>query len=324
MIQLKQNVKPIIAVVIPAYKVAKTVDSVIKRIGKDVQLIIVVDDGCPENSGIVAQKNRHRRIILVKHDKNQGVGAAMISGYKMAVSLNADVVVKVDGDGQIDPQLIPNLVAPLLAGQFDYAKGNRFQNPKTIIQMPKIRIFGNLVLSFFAKFSTGYWNIFDPNNGFTAITSKALKELDLSKISSDYFFESDMLFRLYLIGANIYQLPMNSVYEEEKSNLSITKTIPVFTFKHTKNFLKRIIYTYYIKDFNIGSIELPVSIALLSSGSVLAISNLIKSSSTGEFTNPSTLILIAMLTLSGLQIFLNFISIDMNATPTNNSKYRFN
>ena len=307
-----------IAVVIPAYKVSANINSVIENIGKDVKVIVVVDDGCPEKSGEVALSNNKRKVILVKHLKNQGVGSAMVTGYRVAMKNKADIIVKVDGDGQINPQLIPDLIKPILLGKAEYSKGNRFKNPETIIRMPKIRILGNLALSFFAKISTGYWEVFDPNNGFTAISVKCLKEIDLSKISEDYFFETDMLFRLNLLGARIFQFPMNAVYEQEKSNLSILKSIPIFSFKHLKNFVKRMIYTYYVKDFNMGSIELPASLILLISAISLAITNLIQSSRTGEYTSTSTLILIAMLFLSGLQIFLSFLSIDMNS---NNLKY---
>jgi dolichol-phosphate mannosyltransferase len=305
-----------IAVVIPAFKVLNQILGVIENIGPEVSLIVVVDDCCPDSSGkLVQSANKDKRVKVLTHDENKGVGGAMITGYRFALEERADVIVKLDGDGQMDPSLIPMLLEPILKQQADYVKGNRFFNVQAILRMPKIRIFGNLALSFFSKVSTGYWQVFDPNNGFTAIHASALKQLPLEKISNRYFFESDMLFRLNLARAVVVDVPMDAVYGEEKSNLSILRTLIEFPIKHSKNFIKRIAYSYYLRDFTLASLELPAGLLLLISGSVAALYNWIHSAQLSQATPTGTLILIAMMLLSSIQLLLSFASYDMQSSP---------
>ena len=305
-----------IAVVIPAFKVSGQILDVLNKVGPEVDQIIVVDDFCPESSGELVKKYcSDARVRVIKHDKNFGVGGAMITGYRAALSDGVKVIVKIDGDGQMEPSLITKLVYPILSGEADYAKGNRFHNVETILQMPKLRIIGNVILSFFSKISTGYWQIFDPNNGFTAIHASALEQIPLSKISERYFFESDMLFRLNLAKAVVIDVPMNASYGEERSNLSISRTIVEFPIKHTRNFLKRIIYSYYLRDFSLPSLELPLGLALLLAGAASAIYNSINSASLNQATPTGTLILIAMLLLTSIHLLLSFASYDVQSSP---------
>ncbi len=308
--------KPKIAVVIPAYKVAGHILDVINKVGPEVDEIIVVDDYCPELSGQLVKENcRDTRVSVVKHEKNLGVGGAMVTGYKAALAKGNQVIIKIDGDGQMDPSLIQKIVYPILSGEADYSKGNRFHNVETILQMPKMRIVGNIVLSFFSKISTGYWQIFDPNNGFTAIHAQALKQIPLDKISERYFFESDMLFRLNLAKAVVVDVPMDASYGEEKSNLSISRTIVEFPIKHLRNFLKRIIYSYYLRDFSLPSLQLPIGLALLIAGSTLAVYNWIHSANLNQATPTGTLILISMMLLTSIHLLLSFASHDVQSSP---------
>lgn len=184
-----------VAVVIPSYKVKDHILSVLNRIGPIVSRIYVVDDKCPQGTGkFVAEQCRDPRVAVLFHDVNQGVGGAMITGYRRALADGAEVVVKLDGDGQMDPDLIPTFVSPIERGVADYTKGNRFYAIENLEGMPFVRIFGNTSLSFVNKLSSGYWNVMDPTNGYTAIHASALSALPLSKIEKRYFFESDMLF----------------------------------------------------------------------------------------------------------------------------------
>src|SRR5262249_39074317 len=157
------------------------------------------------------------------HEQNQGVGGAVMSGYRAAIADGMAVVVKVDGDGQMDGSLIPYFVAPIINGEADYTKGNRFFDLEQINQMPPMRLFGNAVLSLMTKLSSGYWNLFDPTNGFTAIHVDAARHLPFDKISKRYFFETDMLFRLNTINAVVVDVPMDASYGDEVSNLKISK-----------------------------------------------------------------------------------------------------
>jgi glycosyltransferase involved in cell wall biosynthesis len=290
---------------------------VIGKIGQEVNQIIVVDDACPERSGEYVENNsKDPRIKLVYHDKNMGVGGAVISGYKYAMMSGADIVIKLDGDGQMDPSLIPILIEPLIEQEADYTKGNRFFNIEHINSMPKLRIFGNLVLSFFAKFSTGYWRVFDANNGFTAVSSSVLQLIDLDKLDKRYFFESDMLFRLNLARAVVVDVSMKAKYGSESSNLRIKRVLVEFPIKHTRNFLKRIAYTYYIRDFTLASLELPIGMGLTFFGVVSGFWNFVHSQSLGIATPTGTLILISMSTLVGIQLILSFFSYDVGSSPT--------
>jgi dolichol-phosphate mannosyltransferase len=304
---------PGITVVIPAFKVAEQIISVIQAIDKSVTQIIVIDDMCPQKSGeIVNKKIKDSRVKVLFNQKNLGVGGSMLRGYDEALKTKATYIVKLDGDGQMDPRLIPKFISELEKNNGDYAKGNRFADSESLNTMPKIRIVGNLVLSFLAKFSTGYWNIFDPNNGFTVIKSDVLAQLPLHKISPRYFFESDMLFRLNLIGAHVVDVPMTAIYGTEKSNLKVTKTLFEFPIMHLRNFLKRITYNYFIRDFNLASIELVLALNFLFFGFLIGVISLFKAINTQTSMSVGILVLISILVISGLQLILSFFSFDMN------------
>ena len=138
------------------------------------------------------------------------------------------VVVKVDGDGQMDPRLIPSFVYPILRGEADYTKGNRFFDLESVRTMPRFRLLGNAILSFMTKLSSGYWNLFDPTNGFTAIHTDVARHLPFDKISRRYFFETDILFRLNTLRAVVVDVPMEAKYGDEVSNLKISKIVLEF------------------------------------------------------------------------------------------------
>lgn len=313
--------RPSIVVVIPAFEVSEQITSVIREINKSVTQIIVVDDLCPEKSGyIVTKEIKDKRVKVLFNENNLGVGGSMMRGYKEAMKSNPDYVVKLDGDGQMDPKLIPLFISELENFGGDYAKGNRFANPENLKSMPKIRVFGNLILSFFAKFSTGYWNIFDPNNGFTVIKGKTLVQLPFHKISKRYFFESDMLFRLYLLGAEVVDVPMTAVYGTEKSNINVAKILLEFPPKHLKNFLKRITYNYFLRDFNLASIELVLGISCLFFGILTGAINYAHAVRSETSMSVGILILVSILLISGLQLILSFFSFDMNVKNQKRSR----
>jgi dolichol-phosphate mannosyltransferase len=307
------NPKPKVAVIIPAFKVKSKILEVVNSIGPEVDIIIVVDDACPELSGqYVQDRITDPRVIVTRHEANRGVGGAVKTGYKRALELGSEIVVKIDGDGQMDSSRIADLITPILTNQSDYTKGNRFFEIEAVQQMPKVRILGNLGLSFMTKFSTGQWHIFDPTNGFTAIRGSILKKLKLEKIDNRYFFESDMLFRLNLIQARVCDVPLAAIYGDEKSNLSIKRVLFEFPAKHMRNYMKRIAYTYYLRDFNLASVELPLGLLLSGFGLILGMYSWIHGIVTSTATQTGTLILVAMCFLSGLQLILAFLSHDTN------------
>ena len=304
---------PCVAVVIPCYRVANHILRVCQDIPDIVELVYVVDDACPERSGqLVIENTRDTRVKVLFHEQNKGVGGAVMTGYQAALDDGADIIVKIDGDGQMDTSKIGELVNPIRIGHTDYTKGNRFFDVEAVRAMPKIRIIGNLGLSFLTKLSSGYWRIFDPNNGFTAISENKLKLIALDKIDNGYFFESDMLFRLKMADAKVLDVPMKAIYKYEKSNLKIGRVLIEFPIKHSRNFVKRIVYTYYLRDFNLASIELPLGILLSGFGFLVGVYNWVNGVIKNTPTQTGTLILIALCILSGLQLILAFLSYDSN------------
>ena len=305
-----------IAVVIPCYRVTDQILEVIAGIGPEVSEIYVVDDACPDGSGkFVQDQSKDKRLSFIFHEENQGVGGAVISGYKAAYADGADVVVKIDGDGQMDPSLISAMAKPVLEGSADYSKGDRFDSLENLFGMPKVRIFGNAVLSLWAKFSTGYWSMTDPTNGFTAIHRRALGAMNLDKIRKSYFFESDILFRLNIANCVVADVPMAAVYGSEKSNMSILKVMFEFPWRHTVNLWKRIFYRYYLREWNVGSFELPLGVFLLVFGAWFGLSSFLNASAAGVATTAGQVTGSAVALILGVQLLLSFLSYDVQSEP---------
>ena len=305
-----------VAVVIPCYKVSRQILDVIRRIGDECSRIYVIDDGCPEHSGRVVEGGTDDpRVSVCYNERNLGVGGAVIRGYRRAIDDGASVIVKLDGDGQMDPQRLSSLVQPILAGRADYTKGNRFYNLDNIRSMPGVRMFGNLVLSFMAKLSTGYWTLFDPTNGYTAIHAKVASRLPLEKVSPRFFFETDMLFRLGLVRAVVLDIPMDAEYRDELSNLRVRHVIGEFAYKHLRNAGKRIVYSYFLRDFSVASLELLVGAALSLFGFVFGCRHWIQSYREGVVATAGTVMLAAVPFLLGMQYLLAFLAFDTAAIP---------
>lgn len=310
-----------IVVVIPCFKVSKQILTLIQGIGHEVDKIIVVDDCCPEKSGELVRLTNNSRVEVIFHKRNQGVGGAVLTGYKAALKSGATIIVKIDGDGQMRPKLINRFISPIIRCEADYTKGNRFYELENLEAMPKIRLIGNAILSFMNKLSSGYWDIFDPTNGFTAINAAVASRLPIDKISKRYFFESDMLFRLNTLRAVVVDVPMTAVYQGEKSSLRISKVIFEFSYKHFKNFIKRIFYNYYLRDMSLASIELPLGLILLGFGAIFGGWAWIKAVESGQVAPVGTVMLSALTILMGLQLVLAFLAYDIAAVPRV-SKYR--
>ena len=305
-----------LAVVIPCYRVKEHILSVINAIGPEVSNIYLVDDACPDGSGKFAQENsKDKRLSFIFHEENRGVGGAVISGYKVAYADGADVVVKIDGDGQMDPSLIATIAKPVVEGSADYSKGDRFDSLENLFGMPKVRIFGNAVLSLWAKFSTGYWSVTDPTNGFTAIHRRALEAMNLDKIRKSYFFESDLLFRLNIANCVVADVPMAAVYGTEKSNMSILKVMFEFPWRHTVNLWKRIFYRYYLREWNVGSFELPLGAFLVVFGAWFGFSSYINAAAAGLATTAGQVTGSAVALILGVQLLLSFLSYDVQSEP---------
>lgn len=307
---------PRIAVVIPSYKVTRHILGVIASIGSECNRIYVVDDACPDGSGRYVEENcQDPRVRVIFHEKNKGVGGAVITGYRAAIEEDQDIVVKIDGDGQMDPTLLPDFVEPIVSGEADYTKGNRSYDLEEIHGMPKIRLIGNAVLSFMAKFSSGYWDLFDPTNGYTAVHVNVLRRLPLHKLSERYFFETDILFRLNILRAVVVDVPMDASYGDEVSNLKISKVVGEFMAKHLRNAFKRIAYNYYLRDMSLASLELPLGIILFLFAFFFGGANWISAAHHDAPTPVGTIMIATVSLLMGVQFLLAFVGHDVAQVP---------
>ncbi|GMR18790.1 MAG: hypothetical protein BMS9Abin33_1233 [Gammaproteobacteria bacterium] len=305
-----------IAVVIPCYQNRNSIAEVLKAIDSDVDVIYVVDDACPEHTGDYVQQSLHEeRIQVIRHDKNQGVGGAMVTGYRQALTDGADIIVKIDADGQMDPRLIKKFIRPISEGRADYTKGNRFYTWECLKGMPKRRLLGNALLSLITKISTGYWDIMDPTNGFTAIHSKVLRILPLDKIDKGYFFETDMLHRLNIAKAMVVDIPMKSRYEAHKSSVNLLSTAMLFPGKHLARYIKRIAYQYFIREFNAGTLQLVIGLVLTIFGISFGAWHWIKNLSLGVSTPTGTIMIAALPVIMGFYSLLGALNYDITNVP---------
>ena len=249
--------------VMPCFKSSEIAPFIAKDVIKFVDKLVCVDDFCPESTGQkIKDSINSEKIDVIFHTKNKGIGGAMKTGMLYALKFEPEIIIKSDSDGQMDPSLIPKLIAPLIKGSSELTKGNRFTNPNFIGKMPFLRIIGNIGLGFITKLSTGYWELFDPTNGFIALRTEVLNDISLEKLDNGYFFETDILFRCALSNVLISEISMEAVYSNEKSNLNPFKEFFRFFFKHIRIFFKRLAYQYFLLDFNPGSLSLFIGFSL--------------------------------------------------------------
>ena len=306
-----------LVVVIPAYRVERELGAVLDSIPAYIRHIVVVNDASPDGTAEVLRQaaSRDPRIHPVTHAHNRGVGGAMLSGYQKALELGAQIVIKLDGDGQMSPEDIPALVAPLIAGQADFTKGNRFRDFLSLSRMPFVRRIGNVALSFLAKAATGYWNCFDPTNGFLALRGEVLERLPLENIHHSYFFEISQLSQLYLIGACLRDVPLPARYASETSSLSIARVLVECPPRLVKLFLRRILLHYFLYDFSLGSVYLLVGLPLFLFGLIFGSVEWVQYASRGVPAPTGTVMLATLPVILGIQFLLSASSIDLQSVP---------
>lgn len=306
-----------IAVVIPCFRVSRSIAGVVTAIGDEVWRVYCVDDASPDDTidAIAVAAQNDPRVRIIKRTENGGVGAAVIDGMRAAIADGATVIVKVDGDGQMNPAFIPDFVAPIFNGEADYVKGNRFYSLDGVIRMPTLRLVGNAGLSFFSKLSTGYWDLFDPTNGYIAIHAEVARLLPFDRLHGRYFFESDLLFRLATLRARVIELPIETVYGNEASHLSELRCLLSFPFFHGRNFLKRLFYDYILRNFSAASLSLIAGLITISFGLIYGAAHWLQSLHTGEVATAGTVMLSALPFLVGVQLLLSFLAQDVALTP---------
>ena len=301
-----------IAVAIPCYRVEEHLERVMAGIPPLVDTILLVDDCSPDGTpALVDRLADGKRIVAIHHDRNQGVGGAMKTAFRKAMEMGADVVVKLDGDGQMDASYIAPLVEAL--EEADFAKGNRLFDRRMLRRMPTIRRVGNMGVGFMVKAASGYWNVSDPVNGFFAIRTETLRRMDFDRIADRYFFESSMLIEMHYAGARIREVSMPAIYADEHSNLSIGKTLFSFPPRLVAAWLRRLHLSYFVYDFNICSLYIFVGLPSFLFGLVFGLCNWIHYASM-SCPSPTGTIMVAVLTfILGFQMLLAAAQYDISA-----------
>lgn len=306
---------PTFAVVIPAYNVAAQIGRVLAGLPSWIDKVIVVDDASKDRTVEIVEAWGDPRLVLIRREKNGGVGAAMKSGYQRALELGVQVIIKMDGDDQMDPAQLPALVAPIVRGQADYTKGNRFRAKEALARMPFVRRVGNLALSFLTKVASGYWNIFDPTNGFTAIRREALAALPFSRLADRYYFETSMLVQLNIAGAPVRDVFMPSRYGDEKSSMKIRGVLFSFPLDLIGSAIERIWNKHFIYDFSAVSLFLVTGLPLMIGGISAGTFYWSRSIATGVPTTAGQVMLSGLPLIVGFQLVLQAFVIDIGSVP---------
>jgi glycosyltransferase involved in cell wall biosynthesis len=304
-----------VAVVVPAYNEEALIGSVLETIPPFIDHIIVVDDHSKDRTTEVVKASNDSRIELHQTPANSGVGGAMALGYRAALERGAQVIVKMDGDGQMSPEHLPALLDAIVVDGYEYAKGNRFLNPDALPQMPKLRLLGNVALTLLTKLASGYWHIFDPQNGYTAISAAALRRLDLDALHRGYFFENDVLVQLAMHDATVRDVAMPAHYGEEISSLSPVRALFTFPLLLTHRFFRRVWHNYVLRDFSPVALFLLLGLPLIAWGGAFGVYTWVRSATTDEFASTGTVMLSVLPFFLGFELLLQAIVLDIQRSP---------
>ena len=241
-----------IAVVVPAYNEELLISNTLSSIPSFVDRIYAINDASVDRTQKIIEENslNDSRIIPIRHEKNLGVGSAISSGYRRARDDNMDITVVIDGDNQMDSQLIPSMIDPIVMNRADYTKGNRLLSPEYRRGMRRWRFIGNTILTFLTKFSSGYWNLMDPQNGYTAISRRALERINLETIYPRYGYLNDLLVKLNVFGFRVMNIEMPARYGREKSKIRYGNYICVVSWVLLKDFFYRLKMKYIVLSFH--------------------------------------------------------------------------
>ncbi|MBK7641602.1 MAG: glycosyltransferase family 2 protein [Planctomycetes bacterium] len=304
-----------VGVVIPCYKVERHIESVIRGIPEEISALIVVVDASPDGTRAAVEKLADPRVTLIVHERNGGVGSAMRTGFREALRQQLDIVVKMDGDDQMDPAHLARLLAPLVEGHADVTKCNRYSSLSSLKQMPVIRIIGNAGLTFLVKLASGYWNNFDPANGYVALRTSVIERLELERLPRRYFFESGLLIALGIQRAVVLDVAAPARYGDERSSLSIPRTLLGFPPRLLLGFVRRVFWRYFVHDFSAVSLYLLLGIPLIAFGVGYALYWMARNRAAGEVAPAGDVMLAAMPIILGVQLLLQAAALDIQGVP---------
>lgn len=304
----------VVAAVVPAYKEEKMIGQVIETMPDYVDHVVIVDDCSPDGTSEAVRAVHDPRVTLIRHETNQGVGGAIITAHRAAMELGADVNVVMAGDAQMDPDYLPSLLDKVTAEGYGFAKANRFYSPESFDGMPGYRIFGNIALSFLTKLASGYWNLFDPQNGYTAIRTDVLKRVPLDRVAKRYSFENDLLIHLNILQVPAVDVPIPAVYGDEVSSIKLRKVVPELVNRLTVGFWSRIWYRYVLWSFSPIALLLFMGLAFFGFGIAVSIWMIFQIAASVVAT-AATVMLAALPLMIGTQMLISALQLDIQATP---------
>ena len=303
-----------IGLVIPAFNEDRQLGQVVAGVPEYADYLIIVDDCSTDGTAAVIQSLDDDRLVALRTENNQGVGGATVLGYVKASELECDIIVKMDGDGQMSAEHLTRLLDAIVSG-YDYAKGNRFLAGASLASMPRHRLFGNIILTFLNKLASGYWHIFDPQNGYTAIALPALQRLELEKLHRRYFFENDMLIALNFNNARVVDVAIPARYGTEHSDLNPFKAGVTFPLLFLPRFWRRIYQKYILRDFSPIALFLIMGLLLFAWGFFFGAYHWILSILTNHVATTGTVMLAVLPLILGFQLVLQAIVLDIQETP---------
>lgn len=277
--------------------------------------IVIVDDCSPDGTSDVVKSILDDRVTLIRHEVNQGVGGAIITGHKAAMELGSDVNVVMAGDAQMDPAYLPALLDRVTRDGYGFAKANRFFAPESFEGMPRHRVFGNIVLSFMTKLASGYWNLFDPQNGYTAIRTEVLRRVPLERVSRRYSFENDLLIHLNILQIGAVDVPIPAVYADEVSSIRLSKVVPELLNLFMRGFWRRIWYRYVLWSFSPIALLLVLGLVLFGMGTLVALWVCFQIASS-VIATAATVMLAALPLMIGTQMLISALQLDIQAAPS--------
>jgi glycosyltransferase involved in cell wall biosynthesis len=302
-----------VAVVVPAYQEEHLVATTLHGIPDSVDRIFVVDDASPDDTAAKAREAADARTEVIVHERNGGVGAAIVTGYKRALAESIDVVVVMAADNQMDPAELPALVGPVARGEIDYAKANRLFTGEAWSVIPRTRYLGNAVLSLLTKVASGYWHVADSQAGYTALGLDALRRLDLDRVYRRYGFPNDILVHLNVINARVRDVPSRPIYGVgERSGIRLRNVVPRISWLLVKGFFWRMREKYVIRDFHPLVFFYALGFLMLAAGLALGIAETILRIVGNQITT-ATIVLVALLLVSGSQFTLFAMWFDMES-----------
>lgn len=303
-----------IAAVVPAYNESAHIATVITTMPSIVDLIVVVDDASADDTATVAEATGDTRLIVIRHEVNTGVGGAIISAHRKALELGSDINVVFAGDAQMDPDYLTSLLDPIVHDGYGFTKANRFYSSNSFASMPRHRIFGNIVLSLLTKMSSGYWNLFDPQNGYTAITAESLRRLDLDRVRNRYEFENDLLINLNILGVRARDVPVPAVYGDEVSSIKLRRVVPALLGTLIAGFWRRVITKYVVRTFSPVALLLFSGLALAGFGLLIGL-YIVTFAWRSDSPSTATVLLGVTPFLMGFQLLLAALQLDIAETP---------